>query len=73
MAWCECCWSASAIRRRFGPDADTAYSDVLRQHEERGCVCTQETLEGRRAAAGQWWDEGRQMDSRDLATERGDG
>lgn len=62
---CECCWNASAGRRLHGPDSDTAYSDTLKEHQERGCICVEDSVEGRRAAAGQWWDEEAGMDSRD--------
>lgn len=65
---CECCWSASAVRRMYGPDEDDAYRDTLKEHQERGCICTKDSLEGRRAVAGQWWDEATGRDSRETTT-----
>jgi hypothetical protein len=38
---------------------------VLREHEDRKCICTQNTEEGRRIKAGQWWDEERKVDTRE--------
>lgn len=66
MSACECCWQA---RHGFQDDIDgpgAAYYKAMKAHEERGCVCTKDTLEGRRARAGQWWDEEKQIDTRDV-------
>jgi len=49
---CECCWNNS---RRDNDD----YGRMLKEHKERGCVCTQDSEEGRKARAGQFWQDGR--------------
>lgn len=59
MPSCECCWADSWCHE---PDS---YYRAMKEHEDRRCVCTQKTLEGRKARAGQFWDEETQTDTRD--------
>ncbi len=62
---CECCWDD----RRGWPRED--YHAAMARHEKAKCVCTKDTLEGRRAQAGQFWDENELRDTREPAV-RGD-
>ena len=59
MSACEHCWSMS---QRLGIE----YQDQLKKAEDANAPCTQNTLEGARLRAGQWWDEKRQMDKREM-------
>jgi hypothetical protein len=44
------------------------YADVKAEHEQRECVCTKlDTEEGRKRAAGAYWDDYRKCDSREKA------
>lgn len=47
----------------FGDDYYAAMLDA----EKRKAPCTQDTPEGAKARAGQWWDEATQRDRRDAA------
>lgn len=58
MPSCECCYA------RSGGSYDD-YLETLGIHLVNKCVCTKETIEGKRARAGQWWDEERQVDTRE--------
>ena len=60
MSACECCWWSKSLFQ----DPSEAYHRALKEHQDSGCVCTKDTLEGRKARAGQWWDETLQRDSR---------
>ena len=51
MASCECCWSRKAL---YG-----SYKAAMRAHLSMGCICSQNTLAGLEAAAGQFWIDGR--------------
>lgn len=57
MSACEHCWSVS---RLLGID----YGDQLARAEETKAPCTQDTIEGARLRAGQWWDDEAQRDGR---------
>lgn len=58
---CECCW---ADRYRFQDGDSVGYNDATEDHERRGCVCAADTLEGRKARAGRFWDDATQTDTR---------
>jgi hypothetical protein len=58
---CEHCWSMSRLR-------GVEYYDQLHKAERDGDPCTQNTLEGARLRAGQFWDEAAQKDRRDSPT-----
>jgi hypothetical protein len=60
MSSCEHCWSRS---RLLGIE----YRDQLSRAERERHPCTQDTQEGARLRAGQFWDEAAQMDKRNLA------
>lgn len=45
------------------------YYNQLRRAEEENDACTQNTIEGKKLRAGQFWNEEKQMDSRDAAGE----
>ena len=69
MSACECCW---ADRYSFDTDrTESAYSKALQAHAERNCLCTKDTPEGYRARAGQFWDEERKVDTRDVKPKGG--
>ena len=51
MASCECCWDARG-------NYDGAYSDEIKRHEDMSCVCTKDSTEGKKARAGQFWENG---------------
>lgn len=57
MSACEYCWGR---RHLFGGD----YYAAMKDAEERKAPCTQDTPEGAKDRAGQWWDEVNQRDSR---------
>lgn len=57
MSACECCWRDS----RYSEN----YEETLTKHEERDCICTHSSIEGRSARAGEWWDAETQRDRRD--------
>ena len=59
---CECCWEARGW-------SETDYYVVMARHEAAKCPCTQDTPEGKRRRAGQFWDEAKQRDSREDAME----
>ena len=61
MASCECCWAARLFR------VDMSYEKAIADHENWKCICAKITVEGRRARAGQFWDEESQRDRRDDA------
>lgn len=64
---CECCWR-DKCRRECSSFHEVAYSDVKHEHEKRGCLCTKlDTEEGRKRAAGDYWDDERKCDSREKA------
>ena len=61
MASCECCWTKSyslAMARPTMTQTD-AYYAVMKEHQERGCVCTKPNNEGNKSRAGQFWKDGR--------------
>lgn len=63
MASCECCWNgASELAMHLG--GPVRYHEVIKEHEDRHCVCTKPGPEGDRARAGQFWDEKRMIDIR---------
>lgn len=68
MPICESCWekARNCAAFRGGSVADHYYV-VMREREREKAVCTQDTLEGRRARAGQFWDEATQRDTREGA------
>lgn len=45
------------------------YYSQLRRAEEENDACTQNTIEGKRLRAGQFWNEEKKIDSRDAARE----
>lgn len=57
MPACEYCWGR---RLFFGDD----YYKAMKDAEERKAPCTQDTPEGAKARAGQFWDEATQRDKR---------
>lgn len=57
MSACEHCWSMS---RLLGIE----YHDQIARAERESEPCTQDTPEGARLRAGQFWDEVKQMDRR---------
>lgn len=57
MSACEHCWSMS---RLLGIE----YHDQLERAERQSAPCTQQTTEGARLRAGQWWDEETKSDTR---------
>jgi len=61
MASCECCWNSSYLRQASGSllSQTDAYYVVMKEHQERGCVCTKNTDEGREVRAGQFWRDGK--------------
>jgi len=67
MASCECCWADAATQAMYhgGPAIDY-YDEALERHAFRGCPCAGDSLEGRKMYAGQFWDEEKQMDRRDI-------
>ena len=66
MASCECCYAEAQSRALFrGGMTCDRYHEVMKEHEARGCICTKDTEEGRRARAGQFWDDDRKVDTRD--------
>lgn len=70
MSACEHCWSIarSQAYHTGGSTADEYYVQMERA-ERRKEPCTQDTPEGARLRAGQFWDEAKQQDSRDAAGE----
>lgn len=66
MSACEHCWSMSRLLR-------IDYGDQITKAEETNAQCTQNTVEGARLRAGQWWDEETQRDSRDASKGEADG
>ncbi len=67
MASCERCWDEACRRElRDGRMHYEHYREVLREADEQAAVCTQDTLEGRIARAGSYWDHERQLDTRTL-------
>ena len=57
MSACEHCWGMAHLLRK-------EYHDVLEQAEREKWHCTENTPEGARLRAGQWWDEETQSDRR---------
>ena len=57
MAACEHCW---AFAKMIGIE----YRDQLERAERDEAPCTQDTIEGARLRAGQWWDENTRTDRR---------
>lgn len=70
MASCERCWSNAHRRVLWEHDPAQAYKDELAAAQAEHAICTQDTIEGRKAAAGQFWDDTLQRDSR-LLGDRG--
>jgi hypothetical protein len=67
MASCECCWDSANSKSFFSlRDIGDCYHEAMREHEERGCECTKDTREGAKLRAGQFWDEERQLDKREI-------
>lgn len=58
MSACEHCWSLS---RLLGIE----YQDQLEKAEAEKAPCTQDTIEGAKLRAGQWWDDEAKRDRRD--------
>ncbi len=58
---CECCWKDAGSRQHSGnhESKTSAYYAAMKDHEERGCVCSKQTIEGRIARAGDFWHDGR--------------
>ena len=72
MSACEHCWGLARSRSYHsgGTTADEYYIQMERAERENA-PCTQNTLEGARLRAGQWWDEATQRDKRtDAALDR---
>ena len=69
MPMCERCWGNAYMA---GSDQVEEYYRLTKEAEERNEICTQDTEEGRRARAGQFWDEERNVDIRTLPKERDD-
>lgn len=63
MSACEHCWEKS---RMLGIE----YHDQIARAERDNAPCTQNTVEGAKLRAGQWWDEETQRDKRDAASHR---
>ncbi len=62
MSACEYCWGRRGF---FGDSGSTdSYYAAMKDAEERKAPCTQDTLEGAKARAGQFWDEATQTDRR---------
>lgn len=55
MASCECCWRHRDI---YTDDPGESYHREMREHEARGCVCTKTGIEGDKARAGDFWQNG---------------
>jgi len=64
MASCERCWWAAHSRSTWDIDPSAAYHAELADAQERGDVCTRQTVEGAKARAGEYWDEATQRDRR---------
>ena len=66
MTACECCWNSASFRAHTEHKcvADV-YQTIGIEHQDRGCVCTENTEAGRKARAGQFWDDVRKIDTRD--------
>ena len=63
MPSCEKCWSEARRRSMFeGGTISDHYYRVMKEVEDSGNVCTA------REKAGQFWDEERQCDSRNLSS-----
>lgn len=58
MSACEYCWGR---RWMFDNDYYKSMEDAVKNH----AACTTDTLEGKKARAGQFWDEATQQDRRD--------
>jgi len=65
---CECCWAdhqRRALTCSGAPESRT-YEATRADHEARKCVCTHDTEDGRKRRAGQFWDDDRRIDTRDV-------
>lgn len=60
MSACEHCWR---MARLLGIE----YHDQLAKAERDFAPCTQDTIQGAKLRAGQWWDEENQRDRRNDA------
>lgn len=56
MPACECCWTEASQR---GFDTYDYYHDIMKEHEDSKCECTQDTREGAKLRAGQFWIDGK--------------
>lgn len=63
MSACEYCWGRSSL---LGID----YYKAMEMAEKEKAPCTQDTIDGAKARAGQFWDEATQQDRRNAAVER---
>lgn len=69
MSACEHCWGIARSQAYHTGRATTDEYYIQMDRAERAkAPCTQDTLEGRRLRAGQFWDEAKQQDSRDAAS-----
>jgi hypothetical protein len=69
MSACEHCWEMS---RFLGLD----YQEQLAYAQRENWPCTQDTIEGRKLRAGQWWNEAEMRDIRErqsLIAAKGEG
>lgn len=57
MSACEHCWETARLRR-------IEYHDQVERAEREKSPCTQDTIEGAKLRAGQWWDDETQTDRR---------
>ena len=61
MAMCEKCWGEAYFRSLYsGKSQADCYHDVLKEVEERGDICTP------KEQAGQFWDDEKEIDTREL-------
>ena len=69
MSACEHCWGLARSRAYHSgrTTADEYYIQMERAEREKA-PCTQNTPEGARLRAGQWWDTENEIDTRDAAS-----
>ena len=61
MAGCEKCWGEAFDRSYCSGRSQTeCYQEILKERNASGKICTPQEQ------AGDWWDEKRQCDSRDI-------
>lgn len=59
---CEKCWGDAFLRSYGGGDQVKAYMELIEERKPHQCTLKQQ--------AGQWWDEEKQIDSRELETKQ---